>query len=387
MCRKLAATVLFAALATPLAAQELDPRWQPWVGCWEMVNGSADVCITPAPSGGVTLTTRVNSEPELKQVIVADGMPRPLSEAGCSGTQRAEWSRNGRRLFARAELACAPQPSRSVSGLTLITDAGVWLDVQAVETAGRTSVRVRRYRRASDAAARDARTTGPDASGAAFTAADVKEASAKVSVAAVEAALAETRARVPLSGRDLVDLDDAGVPDSVIDLLVAQAYPEKFQVERREEASLDLYPPAFLSAEWSSPYWGLGYPYFTWYPGYFGYRYFSSPFAFGYFGYYDTYSYYYPRSVGILDPGGVPSPAAPEQGRLVNGVGYTRVRPREAVKADTGSAGGGSSRGSTLGPSGYTQSNGGSSSSGSSSGASSSGGSGGSDGGRIAVPR
>ena len=62
-----------------------------------------------------------------------------------------------------------------------------------------------------------------------------------------------------MNARDLIGLDDAGVPDSVgWNLMIAVSYPEKFQIERRAEADLDMYPPALASAEWSG-YWGLGY--------------------------------------------------------------------------------------------------------------------------------
>ena len=69
--------------------------------------------------------------------------------------------------------------------------------------------------------------------------------------------------------------------------MVALSYPEKFRVERRPEANLDSYPPAYLDAE-RAGFWGLGYPYDPFFTGYYGnYRYFASPFAYGaYSGFY-----------------------------------------------------------------------------------------------------
>jgi hypothetical protein len=399
-----------AARSVRGGVEQTDARWTPWLGCWQMFNervrernpagaeavaaageralGSTSdvrVCVTPgAQPNAVTLTTRVADEPVLEQTLVADGTPQSMTEASCKGTQRAEWSREGRRLFARAELSCTGQPSRTISGIATLTTDGTWLDVQAMDIEGRPSVRVRRYRR----------TDGPRQAGAAWTIDDVKEASGKVSPAALEAALIESGARFALGSRELVDLDEAQVPDAVIDLMVALSYPDKFQVERRAEASLDLYPPAYMDAAWSGyGGYGLGYPYFSWYPGYYGnYRYYFSPFGFGNYGLYGPYSgYYYPTSVinggGVVDPGPQPSGS----GRVVNGIGYTRVQPREAQPADGGGGRSGTASSGRATASGYrggdssAASSGGSSSGG---GGSSSGGSGGGDGGgRTAQPR
>jgi hypothetical protein len=302
-----------------------------------------------------------------------------MNEAGCTGVQRAEWSREGRRLFARAELTCTSQPARAISGLSTITSDGTWLDVQATDNDGRANVRVRRYQR----------TAGQRRAGAAWTLEDVKEAASKISPAALEAALIESGARFRLNSRALVDLDAAKVPDSVIDLMVALSYPEKFQVERRGEASVDLYPPPFLDAA-SSAYWGygLGYPYFSPYPGDYGnYRYYFSPFSYGYYGLYNPYAQYYPTS--SIAVGSEPAPAQRSgDGRVIDGVGYTRVRPRQAQPADSdGGASSTASRGRAT-SSGYSQDGGSSSASSSSSSGSSSSGSGGGDGGgRTAQPR
>ncbi len=219
----------------------------------------------------------------------------------------------------------------------------------------------------------------------------MKEAHTKVSPAVLEAALAETGARFALSSRDLIGLDDAGVPGSVIDLMIAASYPEKFQVERRAAASVGAYPPTFGPASFGS-YWGLGYPYFYSYPGYdVYYRDYYSPYGYSYPGSY----YYYPGPTVAVDGDGESSAAQDGDGRAVNGVGYTRVRTREAApKSETSSSGSSSTRESSSGrgamtSSGATQSSGGSSSSGSSSsgGGGSSSGSGSSDSGRTAQPR
>lgn len=414
----LAIVALFVALATPARAQTPDARWSPWLGCWRMLDervregnpSGADavaaarerglggttnitVCVSPAAQpAGVTLNTRAAGEPALEQTIVADAETHPVDEAGCTGSQRAEWSSDGRRLFARAELACGNQPARTISGLAMITADGTWLDVQAIDVAGRTNVRVRRYRRTTSSAGT------LDAAARSFTVEAVKEASTKVATPALEAALIESGARFRLDGNALVELDDANVPDAVTDLMVALSYPDKFQVERRIEQGLDLYSPpySYADAEWSG-YWGFGYPYFSWYPGYYGnYRYYYSPFGFPYSGLYAPYSYYYGGSAVGGGETVRPAPADTGDGRAISGVGYTRIRPREAVPVESGgggssaSSGGGGGRSTVTSSGGYSQSGGGSSSGssgGSSSGSSGSGGGGGNGGGRTAQPR
>ena len=60
---------------------------------------------------------------------------------------------------------------------------------------------------------------------------DVKDAAGKVSPRALEAALVETGSSFDLSGKDLIALQDAKVPGSVTDLMVALSYPDRFVVE------------------------------------------------------------------------------------------------------------------------------------------------------------
>ncbi len=145
---------------------------------------------------------RVGTQTPIVQTVFPDGTGHPISEDGCTGTQRAEWSADGLRLYARAELTCKDdQGIRRVSGLALIGPDGRWTDMQAVDVSGRESFRVRKYRRVDGAAVM------PSGSRTALTLEDVKEAIAKVSPRAVEAALVETRASFDLTSKHLLDLE------------------------------------------------------------------------------------------------------------------------------------------------------------------------------------
>ncbi len=396
-----AALIVSVVAAGPLGAQPapsptgqadtIDPRWTPWLGCWELVDEDltaarlagldaidaagerrlttpardVQVCVAAARQGaGVTLTTTVGSQRALEETIVADASQRPFSEADCRGWQRAEWSKSGQRLFTRAELTCAGQASRTVSGFAMMESADTWLDIQVVEIAGRASTRVRRYRPSASLATLP-RGTAARTAAAPPTIADVIEASAKLPSRAVEAALIETNARFDLNGQRLIELDDAGVADEVTDLMVALSFRDKFVVERGSRGG--GYAGGFTG--WSDP---------------FLYSYYYAPFAYSYMGYYDPYSYYGPGYV-IVDPGqgGPAEPQPSGSGRVVDGRGYTRVRPRETTPADGGGRFTGSSGESSSG--GSSSSSGGSSSGGVSTQGYSGGGSSGGD--RTAQPR
>jgi hypothetical protein len=346
------AVVVLLAAALPAQAQTADARWEPWLGCWELTadrvrdaalpaasratapgtiqrrtDNSPRVCVTRA-GGGARFETTVRGQVAVDHTIVADAAERRLSEDGCEGTQRAGWSSDGLRFFSRAELTCKDDPApRQVSGLSMLAADGTWLDIQAVGVGDRETVRVRRYYRAAGEPA----VARPTISAAALSLDDVKEASGQVSARALEAALVETSSGYDLTARQLVDLDTAGVADSVIDLIVALSYPERFVVERSASGSggsMTFINDPFLVG------WAFGYPSF--YGDYYYSPYYYTPFG------YSRGSY---RGLGF-DGGGivvgtVPSDPQPSgAGRVVDGQGYTRVRPRETATAvDGGSRG------------------------------------------------
>ena len=390
-------------LAVPAHAQNTgDPRWSRWIGCWELVTENSregapgpsgarrgqrtpapaddtrpQVCVQTIENGGARFTTRVGTQTPIVQTVVTDGAGHPINEDGCTGTQRAEWSADGLRLYARAELTCKDDRGvRQVSGLALFGPDGRWVDVQAVDVAGRESFRVRKYRRANGAAEL------PRDSGTPLTLEHVKEALTKISPRAVEAALVETRASFDLTSKHLLDLDAADVPDSVVDLIVALSYPDRFVIERT--ASVDRAMSPIIDDPFAVG-WAFGAPvWYDWYAPYSPYYY--SPFGYPY------YPIYFPGGGWVIDGGGGGGgggggnlPQQPSgRGRAVDGHGYTRVQPRGAEPtplpsgstASSSGGGGGSSTSSSSGSS----SGGGVSSQGFSSG-------GGDGGGRTAQPR
>lgn len=377
-----------------------DSRWTPWLGCWQgandLVGAGERVCITPVGAAGVTLATLVGIQRAGEEAITPDGASHAVDNAGCTGTEHAEWSHNGPRVFRRAEVMCGQEAPRTVSALMFLAPGGSWVDVRLVDLSGTKSVRVRRYRRAADqrlpdggrlpAAAPGAAFTTPDVGAGTWQVADVVEASAKVPAEVVQAALSELNAPFTLNAKGLVAMADAGVTGSVIDLMVALTYPRHFVVDRAGGSAdpLDaigvygsgMYDPFYSPIMYAPPYMGLY--------SYMDYSYWIARYGYPGYGYYSGFDPRFPgggRGWVVVDSGPGSSAQPPEEGRVVNGRGYTRVRTREADPVHMGADRGGATSGTSF--------TGGSDpgSSGASPQGYSGGGSSGSGSGRTAVPR
>ena len=304
----LSAAPAFAQTAQPTQqppTNAFDSRWTPYLGCWRVLQEQLDaqsvpvatgltVCVRPSGTSGVAITTTLDGKSVLEQTIVADGSAQPLSEENCQGTQTSQWSRDGERLFTRVELTCAGRPQRVVSGITQIA-RGYWIETQATVIDGDHDVRLRRFQRTSDQY-----TGGTARAGAPMNVEDVIEASTKVLSPALEAALVESGGRFTLNSRTLNQLADAGVSPNVIDVMVAQAYPDHFQIERP-----NTYPPvssvaggSTISGSNTTVILGsAAYPYPMYDPFYSSYYYYS-PFAYPYYWGSSYFPYRYGRYYG-----------------------------------------------------------------------------------------
>ena len=275
-----------SAQALPVATidgfERIDARWVPWIGCWQLIEeiGSEDEWREPArdvdpaaldrPQPGirapgrvfacllpgevdtaVDVTTVARGSVFVEKTIRADGSRHPIREAACQGWQLNQWSLDGLRLFTHAELTCENEVYRLVSGVSVLTDPVTWLDIQLVAMGGDAQLAVRRYRRVSDQQTTQAGLPPlPDdvasrvasaarlVTGDRLSVSDVVDAAAKTEPEIVEALLVETEARFELDGQALIDLDNAGVDGSVIDLMVALSFPEQFGVRRASASNL-----------------------------------------------------------------------------------------------------------------------------------------------------
>lgn len=379
-----------------MAQESVDPRWLPWLGCWQPVEdmvaeyGDAEArqayfCVRP-DGAGVEIATVVDDAPVSSRLMIADGARYEVSEEGCSGSQSAQWSADGRRLFVSSDVICEGGVTRSASGLMAMVSPAEWIDAHAVGMGEERMPRAIRYRPAptsvAEAAGFDLQALrfGAVAEARRLAAApvstdDVIEAAANVDHMALEAFLFEREQGFELNADEILYLADNGVPENVIDLMVALSYPSRFSFDREQmageylpEERPDRYASGYYGRDryWDYCYgrgfygsycspWGympLGWSYGYYNPYYYGgFRYGS-----GYYGY--GWNWGYTRPVIVVNPGNTGFGGA--GGRAVKGQGYTRSR-------GTASAGGSSSGRSSGATAGASRS-GGSSGSASSSG-------------------
>jgi uncharacterized membrane protein YgcG len=389
------------AQTAPSPAQKMDARFNGWLGCWrledDIAGTGARMCITPDRSG-VRLQTLVGTHRGIDELVIADGVARSIVDTECKGTEAAEWSNDGQRVFRTTEVTCSNEGKRTIKSVAFLAPGPMWINVQHVSgEPGIANVRAQRYRRAvsqnlADGSKAAQPTTSVPVGDTRWSIEDVIEASNKLPAEALQAALTDVKQKFNISKKTLLALDDAGVPDSVIDLMVALTFPNRFVVERAVGTSMPVgvstgggwYDP-FLSPMWSgqlaSCYSGTGY---------YGYRsYYNAcgPYYNGYNSFSPYYGNYYPGGWVPIGSGGGDVTMPSGEGRVVNGRGYTQIRERspEPTVSTRGNNGGNGTASGWSGNSGGGASSGGYSSG--SSGGSSSGGSSSGGGDRTAVAR
>jgi hypothetical protein len=344
---------LFLLGAGPARAQNMDPRWLPWVGCWEPVDsvGTAQnegpmICFRPVEGqSGIEMLAVQGSDITSHRMIQADGRAWQESQEGCSGTARAQFSRDGQRVFTVADLQCEGGVGRKTTGIMSLVRPNEWLDVKSLDVGGQSTPWVERYRLASPARTRAVglEDIGRDhamairsarmAAISPINAADVVEATKVVDADAVKAWVAVRGNPFVLNAKELLRLKKSGVPSSVIDVMVAVTYPNKFafagpnphaeQAPRTVTGTEGYYPRArFQGCDpffWNPFCYGYGYGY-----GSYGYGY--NPYFGGYYsglGYGSYYGGYTPVIINV-QPNTPSSGGYYEHGRVVKGRGYTR---------------------------------------------------------------
>ncbi len=379
----LGASALLLAGAAVAHAQGTgtDPRWRAWLGCWTPVNAEGTVaagtpltCVVPASgASGVDVLTVADGRVASRDRLDATGERRPRQLDGCDGWEQAQWSADGRRLHLRSAASCASGVTRASSGILAFAPDGDWLEVRSASVGTGAGVRVTRFRPASPASvpvevASQLAASRHDeevriALGAPISTDEVADAVRLSDAPVVEAWLAARGQGFTLDARRLTQLADRGVPERVIDVMVALSYPKVFALnpatgdqERRALASADgrlpgqtIGPSVWL---YDNPF---GFGAYGWNPYRYG-RYANGFFGNGYYGNGFYGSGWFPGAspvvIVVRDPNGTPA----ERARAVNGRGYTRggsgstgspgATPRATTRSDggsSGSSGGGSS--------------------------------------------
>jgi hypothetical protein len=288
-----------------------------------------------------------------------------------------DFSEDGRRAFTTTEFTCESGETRTGTGVMAVLAPNRWADVRALDVDGEKVAWVQEYQLATLERMAEEGVTDPSqgqlgqirarrvAASSVITLDDVQEAIERVDAKAVETWIVVQRDILEPTSADLIALADAGVPDAVIDAVVAVSHPDRFMAAT--SAPIDEYdtearrPMRYRGYMAFDPFWGG--PAFG-YGG--GYRYGYGYSGFGYpgydYGYGSGYGYgYYGARPGVI----IIDRQRNSGGRVYNGRGYRR--------GDSGSSGGAAQpRSGSSGPD-YSRGDGGSGSSGSAGSAGSSG--------------
>lgn len=325
------ATALAAALLLPLQAADaqeaVDARWLPWLGCWSEVGTSGEaLCVRPAADAeGVELVTLRDGEIAESRTLRADGVARGTTRQGCSGTEGADFSSDGHRLYLRSDFTCEGELDRRGTGLIAWVTPSEWVRVESVDVAGERASVTERYGVAPEAAAEGtgledvlagremAVRSARQAASSSPSVDDLVETDGRVDAEALRAWVAELEEPLAVNAEKLARLADAGVADEVIDVVVAVSFPEHFAVDRDARGrNFGGAAPAYRG-RLGSPFHGRGYYYPD--PFHFGY----TPFGYGYSRHGWWYGAHRPTVVIVS-----PRDDADGGGRVVSERGYTR---------------------------------------------------------------
>jgi uncharacterized membrane protein YgcG len=184
------------------------------------------------------------------------------------------------------------------------------------------------------------------------TTADVAEASHALGGSVVQAWLTAIGQPFTLDAKRLVQLADAGVPDNVIDVMVALSYPSAFAVKPSTTfvGSLGSFGSVGSYGTFDDPtifgdVWYGYFPYSYYSYGYYPYGY--SPYQYSPYGYGGYGDYYFGSSPVVITRNPGAGDGDKPHGQVVNGRGYSSgSSSSEGSGSSSGSSGASSSGGS-----------------------------------------
>lgn len=418
------------AQGAPVAQADLsNTRWRPFSGCWVPEENAAVgsnavagtmVCISPvAGTEAADVATIMNKQVLHSERVNATGARINKTVDKCPGWESATWSEDKSRLLLRSEFSCSDNLTVKGSGVFSLNADGEWIQIQGTTVGTNAGARVVRYRPAD--VALTAGTVLTDSAmvttvpaekteglawfrqftGRAPTTAAVLDLSKHVDEQVAQAWLTEVGQPIKVNAKELVTLADAGMPASIIDLMVAMSYPERFQLQARAGGDneprpvnanfttdkrptcvydrFDRFDRMYSRMDQMNCVNRYGSMYGVYPFGYLsGWQYGWGNYGFGYDGYGRNYYGNSPIIIVTRPSEGTSEPQP--RGRAVKGGGYTRDTGTGSSTPRQATSGSGSSSGSS------SSSSPSSTSTGSSSGSSGSGSSGGGEA-RTAKPR
>ena len=230
-----AAVLAIGAIPTAASAQEGN-LWAPFIGCWTVIDGAAGerVCIDAGSTTDASIWTSLFADGErISETVVADGVFRPVEteDEDCRSESAARFSDDARRIYIEGRYDCTTgDVDPTSSGMIAFVTPDTFIDVRTLEIDGQPTVWVQRYSRALGSADDASPQVSRMIASSTPSWATIVEVGDNVASPVAVAWLAEVGIREPADGRRLVALDDAGLPDSVLDVVVALSNPGVFRL-------------------------------------------------------------------------------------------------------------------------------------------------------------
>jgi hypothetical protein len=252
--REVLALVLVVAAGARISAQNpalyapststtsLDPRWAPWLGCWQadvaaLRSDPATVsvtCVVPlAGTSGVQQISITRGAVVSRRRFVADGRPNSFEENGCRGTRTVEWALKSRRVYMHSNYTCNVGLVGTSTAVLSLTSNGDWLAVERVRAGQGSIEHVDHWYDAGIPAGlpddivsalnanRLAISTARATAALALGVDDVLDALRYVEPGTVQSWIVASGQRFSLSGAEIATLTQANVPRAVLQAMVA----------------------------------------------------------------------------------------------------------------------------------------------------------------------
>ncbi len=251
LCTLILASAL--SLSTIEAQQEVS-SWTPWIGCWTRI-GDEDVqsilCMLPSDEYQAVEAMWIGSEGVLRrETIRADAQRYSASLDECRGWAEGQFSENERRVYLKSEYTCVNDDSIAHWHALALHSQGSMLSVQAVKTGDSLVTGIDRYWRIQNEVLDTIglgelvrRFVEPNPyltrlAGTELEASDLIELAFVMPSQIAVLLTIELGVTAAMRADDIFQLRSAGVPDNLIDVVVARSYPEWFAVQVASMESL-----------------------------------------------------------------------------------------------------------------------------------------------------
>jgi hypothetical protein len=331
----------FSIYAHSHSAIQTDPLLTPWTGLWTIVddriasssqktdtNATIEIRAT-ADGKGLEISRKISKQPDVKEVLIPDGIKRSVQAQNCSGWQSTKQFPETGLLIGTSDMNCKESGPYSTLNLRMILAADQMVDILAIKASGQTRLAIRRLSLDREISSTEdlksslAAIASRTALSAPWSVNHIIELSKMVDTPVLQAAILEKNVQLKLDSKFLKQLQSAKLPKEAIDLLVALAFPDKFDIEKNGQVALR--PWTAFSSSGASRY---SYPSdMTYYPGsfypYYPYSYYR------YAGLFAPDSYWYYYSPGWWDYPIYISGSSGNNGRLSSNRGYVQIEPRD----------------------------------------------------------